>query len=171
MTRPTRNRIVAAVLVVGLAAGLFLVVTGGDGSEPTTTTTTEDTTSTTVAPSGDPLPLEDTSQAAIESLTGLALPDTATDFLTARSDDARQLDVTFLMPSDAVAGFITASGLPQPVADERVVIHSSPLWKLNPAEGSPVSGTSDTYDSVRRAVELVTEQDGTVRARIVVTAA
>jgi hypothetical protein len=165
MTRSRRNLVVAVLLVLGLAAGLVLVLTGGDEESASTTTSAV----TTTAPEVDPLPLEDTSQAALEELTGLVVPAEATGFLTARLDDDRQLDMTFVMPAASVPAFIAASGLPQPVADERVVIHSSPLWKLNPTEGAALSGVSDSYGTVDRSVELVTEADGTVRARIVVT--
>lgn len=154
------------MLIVGLAVGLGLVVAGG-GDDATTTTTT------TLAPSeqGEPLPLDDVSQAAIAELTGLAFPADATEFLTANTDDDRQLDITFVMPTAAVAGFVSGSGLPDPVADQRVVVHSSPLWKLNPDETTPISGISDTSGDVARSVELLTQDDGTVRARIVITAA
>lgn len=174
MTRSTRNVVVAVVLGVGLAAGIFLVVTGGDDSSDTPTTTTIADTPAGADPTADqrdPLPLEDTSQAAIEELTGLVVPDDATDFLTARLDSGRQLDVTFVVPAASVDAFVADSGLPEPVVDERVVIHSSPLWKLNPDPGTTLRGTSDSYDAVDRAVELIAEPDGTVRTRIVITSA
>ena len=99
------------------------------------------------------------------------MPPDAADFLTARLDDDRQLDITFTMPAAAVDGFVEGSGLPEPVADQRVVLHSSPLWKLNPDAGTSVSGSSDTLGEVNRSVELVTESDGVVRARVVITSA
>jgi hypothetical protein len=152
------------------------VLTGDDASDAPATTTEADTPaagSPTDDPgaSREPLPLDDTSQDAVEELTGLAVPTEASEFLTARLDDGRQLDVTFVVPAAAVDAFVTGSGLPEPVADERVVLHSSPLWKLNPDEGSTLAGTSDEFGSVQRAVELVTQPDGNVRARIVITSA
>ena len=95
MRRSRRNLVVAVLLVLGLAAGLALVLTGGDEESATTTTSAV----TTTAPEVDPLPLEDTSQAALEELTGLVVPAEATGFLTARLDDDRQLDMTFVMPA------------------------------------------------------------------------
>lgn len=172
MSRSTRNVVVAMVLGAGLVVGLFLVITGGgDDAPPATEPTTESTgpSGVTAADDSAPLPLEDTSQDAIERLTGLAVPEGSTDFLTARLDDGRQLDVTFVMPADSVEGFVAQSGLPELVADERVVIHSSPLWNLNPDDGTTLVGASDTYESVDRAVEVLTAPDGTVRARIVIT--
>lgn len=170
MTRGRRNVIVAVVLALGLVAGLALVLSGGgDQADDTTTSSAPSTTL------GDPLPLEDTSQAALTELSGLVFPADAADFLTARTDDGRQLDVSFVMPATSVAGFVEASGLPEPVADERVIAHSSPLWKLNPEAGTTLAGVADTYDgdtdgTVSRSVELVTAPDGTVRARIVIAA-
>lgn len=173
MTRGRRNAVVAIVLLVGLVAGIVLVLTGGDddGDASGDSTTTTAATGDSPAAEREPLPLEDTSQAAIAELTGLAFPPDATDFLTARLDDDRQLDITFVMPAAQVATFVSGSGLPEPVADERVVTHSSPLWKLNPEQGTALSGVADTVDGVDRAVELVSEADGTVRARIVITTA
>jgi hypothetical protein len=173
VTRGRRNAVVAIVLLVGLVAGIVLVLTGGDddGDASGDSTTTTAATGDSPAAEREPLPLEDTSQAAIAELTGLAFPPEATDFLTARLDDDRQLDITFVMPAAQVATFVSGSGLPEPVADERVVTHSSPLWKLNPEQGTALSGVADTVDGVDRAVELVSEADGTVRARIVITTA
>lgn len=171
MTRSRRNVVVALLLAAGLVAGLALVLFGGDDrSGDTDRSTTSSSAPSTTAPS-DPLPLDDTSQAAIEELTGLSVPADATDFLTARQDDDRQLDLTFVMPASSVAGFVAESGLPQPEADQRVVTHSSPLWKLNPEQGTALSGATDSYGEVDRAVELVTETDGRVRARVVITPA
>jgi len=180
-----RNLAIAAVLVIGSGVGAWLVITGGatepaddapsqtrdgvaQGSESggADATTTEEP-----APQRSPLPLDDLSQPAVAELGGLAVPTDATEFLTARLDDDRQLDITFTMPAAAVDAFVQGSGLPEPVADQRVVLHSSPLWKLNPDAGTPVSGTNDTAGEVNRSVELVSEGDGVVRARVVLTSA
>lgn len=175
MTRSRRNLVVGAVLAVGFVVGLSLVLFGGEDDEPAgddrasqPTDPANTTTSEPLEP-GAPLPLGDLSQPAVSELTGLQFPPDARDFLTARLDDDRQLDITFVLPAESVATFISDSGLPEPVADQRVVLHSSPLWKLNPEEGAPISGILDETDDVRRAVELVTEPDGSVRARVVIT--
>jgi hypothetical protein len=187
--------VIIGLLLLGLVAGVVLVVTGGsadddtpdaDGTEPTAT-----------------LPFDRVSMADIEEWSGLDVPDDAEGFLTARVGDG-QLDVTFAMASDDEAGFVSGSALPEPVAGERQVLHSSPLWKLNPGaesdEDSPateptapadstdttlaeapdadtevvadvaVRATADTHEDIRRAVELVDEGTDTVRARIVLTA-
>jgi hypothetical protein len=175
VTRSRRNLVVGAVLAVGFVVGLSLVLLGGEDEEPTgddgTAQPTDPSDTTTSAPlePGAPLPLDDLSQPAISELTGLQFPADTRDFLTARLDDDRQLDITFVLPPASVATFISGSGLPEPVADQRVVLHSSPLWKLNPEQGAPISGILDETDGVRRAVELVTEPDGSVRARVVIT--
>ena len=170
MTRGRRNLVVGVVLILGFVAGLALVLLGGDDDVPSAADPTI-TSTTTPAPMepGAPLPLDDLSQAAVAELTELEIPADARDFLTARLDDDRQLDITFVLPATAVDAFVADSGLPEPVADQRVVLHSSPLWKLNPEPGTELSGVLDETERVRRAVELVTEADGSVRARVVIT--
>ncbi|MFZ4517473.1 MAG: hypothetical protein ACOYOP_03740 [Microthrixaceae bacterium] len=161
-----RRLLVAIGLVVLAAVGVFLVVTGGDDPTPAGTASSPSTPGT-----GRPtstLPLKDTSLAAVEQFSGLAVPASATDLLTARLENDRQLDLTFVMPADAEEEFLTGSGLPPLTADNRVVIHSSPLWKLNP--GVPLRGVADVRDGVNRAVELVPEPDGRIRARITLQA-
>jgi hypothetical protein len=165
VTRRRRNIVVAIVLGIGLVVGVSLVVTGGDDTEPTTSTQAP-----TTAPSA-PLPLDDLSSAGISEFTGLVVPPDATDFLTARLDSDRQLDLTFVTTAEGAAAFVEASGLPEPVADERIVLHSSPLWKLNPEDDVTLRSTQDTVDGVRRAVELLESADGSVRARVVITSA
>lgn len=174
MTRGRRNLVVGVVLALGFVVGISLVLLGGgdDSAEPGTTTEPVDASrapaSAPMEP-GAPLPLDDLSLAAVSELTGLRVPATATEFLTARLDDDRQLDVTFVLTAEAVDAFVADSGLPEPVADQRVVLHSSPLWKLNPEPGTDLRGVLDETGDVRRAVELVTEPDGSVRARVVIT--
>jgi hypothetical protein len=165
VTRRRRNIVVAIVLGVGLVVGVALVVTGGGGTDATTTTQAP-----TTAPTA-PLPLDDLSSAGISGFTGLIVPADATDFLTARLDSDRQLDLTFVTTPEGAASFIEASGLPEPVADERIVLHSSPLWKLNPEDEVSLRSTQDTVDGVHRAVELLESTDGSVRARVVITSA
>lgn len=181
MIRPRgrSNLVIGLVLFAGLVLALGLIILGGgddatdDDAAPSSTTTT----SLPTPPPGVTLPLEQLSASAVAQLTGLAFPPDMTDFLTARLDGDTQLDVTFVMPEAAVAEFIESSGLPAPTADERLVLHSSPLWKVNPDEGTTLSSTTDTTDatdatqSVRRVVELVGDGSGTIRARIVITPA
>ena len=90
----------------------------------------------------------------------------ASGFLTTFPEARTQLDVSFTLPPDQVAAFVSGSGLAAPVAGTRVITHSSPLWKLNP-EGT-VAGVTDTTSGVARAVETVPEGDK-VRVRIVLT--
>lgn len=145
------------VLVAGLAVGGCLVLTGGESSP---------TTSVAPAPSSRPpntLPLGDTSIAGVEALSGLDIPDGAADFLTARTDAERQLDVTFTLAPADEAAFLAGSGLPPLGADARVIMHSSPLWKLNP--DAPIRGAADIRGDVNRAVELTPEGDR-VRVRV-----
>ncbi len=176
MTRRTRNSLIGALLAAGLVVGLFLVVTGADDTDDTDENVPTEGTSkdpaTSVVERGGPLELPaELTQDAVAALSGLAIPATATEFLTARLDDDRQLDVTFVLPADSVDAFVTESGLPEPEDDRRVVLHSSPLWKLNPDDGTTIRGTSDSVDGVNRSVELLVAEDGSVRARVVLTSA
>ena len=115
------------------------------------------------------LPLDDLSVTAITKMSGLTFPTDMTEFLTSRGDTNRQLDLTFVIPSASAATFLADSGLPAPVANKRVVFHSSPLWKVNPPEGSTISSSQGKFGQVKRAVELVGESPGFIRARVVIT--
>jgi len=188
----SRDVLVVALLTAGLLAGLVMAVFGAGGQSDPTTTTSTSTDANGEATSAT-LPLDDLSLGAIESWSGLEVPDGAEDFLTARMGDS-QLDVTFTMPSEDEAAFVAGSGLSEPQPGERQILHSSPLWKLNPgdddegtASDTPeaddpstsegpipavvIRGVADRHDDVLRAVELVDEGPGTVRVRIVLTAA
>lgn len=171
--------LLGAAAVALVVIGVVLVVTDTDTETPAPApdgrsggTDATDATPGGTADGSAPavtLPLQDTSQAAVEDLTGLVLPAGTADFLTAQLDDGTQLDVTFTIPVAAADSFVSASGLPTPVEGDRVVIHSSPLWKLNP-EGA-IRGALDTSGQVSRAVELVPEGTDRLRARVVITPA
>lgn len=164
----------AAAVVLGI--GLILIEKNPGKSEAqaqtatqadSTETDSEQGTSTTM--SVNTLPLDDLSVTAITEMSGLTFPTDMTEFLTSRGDKNRQLDLTFVIPSASAATFLADSGLPAPVANKRVVIHSSPLWKVNPQEGSTISSSQGTFGQVKRAVELVGESPGFIRARVVIT--
>ena len=181
----TRDVVIVGVLLLGLLAGLALVITGGDSEPPEETAAPRPT-----------LP-EDTSMAALEEWAGLSFPQGTDDLLTARPS-GDQLDVTFTMPADAEQAFVEGSDLPELVPGDRQVLHSSPLWRLNPGgdpaqEGdeststtapdgtgsstSPttapqpeIRGASDVHEGVGRAVEVIEESAGTLRVRAVLVA-
>lgn len=164
----------AIFLAAGLALGIGLVIIGGNEADtpaPSTTTApaTEGDAPASTATPGVTLPLTDLSAAAVSQLTGLVFPADMTEFLTAKLDTDTQLDVTFVMPTASTAAFLADSGLPAPTADERLILHSSPLWKLNPDEGTTLSSTQGDAGGVRRVVELLGDGSGTIRARIVIT--
>jgi hypothetical protein len=155
-----------ALVVLALAAvvlGTWMVVTGGDDGA----TAAEPAGSGGAGESGPAmrLDLDDTSMQGVRDLSGLAVPDSAQDFLTARLEDGTQLDITFTLDPAEEAAFVAGSGLPAPAEGLRVITHSSPMWKLNP-EGE-IRGAGDTVDGVRRSVELV-EEDGRTRVRAVI---
>lgn len=150
--RPVVRFGVPVVLVALAAVGVWLVVSGsGDPDE---------------AGPGQ-LAIDGTDVASIEELAGIEVPEGAADFLTARIDDDSQLDVTFTISPDDESAFVVDSGLPDPVAEQRVITHASPLWELNVDE--TIRGAADSTGSVNRAVELV-EEDGRTRVRLVLTA-
>lgn len=167
MSNSTKLRLLGALAVVLVVVGIVLVVTGDD--EPTGPSTTTTTVADGQAPTAT-LPLDDTSVEGVSSMAGLVVPDGAKDFLTAATENKAQLDVTFTLPSDQVEAFVSGSGFPALVEGEKVVTHSSPLWKLNP-EGTE-SGAADSVPvdgvTVVRAVETVPEGDR-VRVRLVLT--
>ena len=184
-TRRRNNLIVLVVLLAGLVVGMTLVVFGGDGDDDATADgpvlggtqpVDDDVTAPGIEGEDDPrgvLPLDDVefTVAGIEEYTGIVVPDDAEGFLTGRLDNDRQLDVTFLFPAEDEAEFLEASQLPEPVEGQRVVLHGSALWDLNPPGGVEIRGATDTFDDVRRAFELVEETPGVLRARIVITSA
>ena len=161
-----------AVLVLLAILGLTLLLVGNDDSPATGDSTAGDT-----ATSGARLELTDTDSESVSALASLDLPPSASGFLTARLDDDSQLDVTFTMEPADEAAFLAGSGLPEPVADERVIFHASPLWELN-AEGATIRGATDTTAAgqepasgmapVRRSLEIVDEGE-VLRVRLVVT--
>ncbi len=155
---PLGRLLVLALLLLGLVVGGCLVITGG-GDDSADTTLPSRPTST--------LPLGDLSITGIESLSGIDVPEGAADSLSARLDGDRQLDVTFTITPEQLAAFISSSGLPPVTEGNRVILHSSPLWKLNP--GTPISGVADIRDATNRAVEVTPEGDR-LRVRITLQA-
>lgn len=168
MSNSTKLRLLGALAVVLVVVGIVLVVTGDDEATGPSTTTT--TVADGQAPTAT-LPIDDTSVEGVSALAGLVVPEGVRDFLTAATENRAQLDVTFTLPPEQVAAFVTGSGFPALVEGDQVVTHSSPLWKLNP-EGTE-SGAADSVESpggvtVVRAVETVPEGDR-VRVRLVLT--
>lgn len=113
-----RDVLIVVLLIAGLLSGLVLVVVSGGATPPTT------------APEVLATIPSDLSRDSVEAWSGLVLPASAADFLTASVGS--QLDVTFTMSPDDVDAFVSESALPAPEPERRVVLHSSPLWKLNP---------------------------------------
>jgi hypothetical protein len=171
--RGRKDVLVAIFLVAGLALGVGLVVLGSEDSDapsaPSTTAEAEDQTPVRTATPGVTLPLSDLSEAAVSELSGLVFPADMSEFLTAKLDTDTQLDVTFVMPAASTAAFVADSGLPAPTADERLILHSSPLWKLNPDEGTTLSSTQGDAGGVHRVVELIGDDSENIRVRVVVT--
>jgi len=164
----------AAALVLGI--GLILIEkkpatseAQGQTANQTDPAETDSDKSSSTTMSVNTLPLDDLSVTAITKMSGLSFPTDMTEFLTSRGETNRQLDLTFVIPSASAATFLADSGLPAPVANKRLVFHTSPLWKVNPPEASTISSSQGKFGQVKRAVELVGESPGFIRARVVIT--
>ena len=173
-----RNVIIGIVLVAGFALGVGLVLIPDDGTPAQTVEEDGATNGGSDSGSGSgslPAPrsleIDDTSMASIAELTDMEFPASAEQFQTAATEDLTQLDVSFTIPTSDEAAFLSGSGLSEPVEDERTILHSSPLWKLNADGTSTIRGVADSTDTVNRAVELVPEGEGRTRVRIVITPA
>lgn len=175
--RGRANGLIAIALLAGLVLGLGLIFLPADSSDdapdrepsPEATLADEDPDATDPPTPGVTLPLQDLSADAVEEFTGLRFPADMTEFLTAKLDSNTQLDITFDMPTASTEAFLSESGLPAPTPDERLILHSSPMWKLNPDEGTTLSSSTSVAEGVRRVVELVGDGSGTIVVRIVVT--
>jgi hypothetical protein len=153
--------------VLAVIVGVTLVVTGGEEAARPGPTTTQPERG-----SGPTLPLAgaELDVAGVERISGLEVPAEATDFLSASLDRRSQLDVTFTIAPDQESALLRGSGLPEAVPGERVILHSSPLWELNPEGDAEIRGTAGERDGVQRALELVPEGDR-LRVRVVITPA
>jgi hypothetical protein len=162
-----RRTAVAAALLVLTTGALGTACSRDDGPAAPRTTTTQAGPAAT-------LPFSSVSQAELARQTGLVFPAGTADFLTAQLQNRAQLDVTFTLPADQAAAFVTDSNLKEPVAGKRVVTHTSPLWKLNvdgEIRGAVRTVTTPDGAKLRLAVELVDEPGGRVRVRMVVSPA
>lgn len=167
---------VASVALVLAAGAVACSDDEHDGAASSTTTAagaTADGASGPGSTTAATLPFDSVTRDELAEAAELDLPAGTADFLTARLPDRSQLDVTFTVATDEAQGFVTGSGLPTPVAGDRMILHASPLWELNP--GSEIRGAQDTVPGpdgvdLRRAVELV-DEDGRVRVRMVITPA
>lgn len=163
-----RTAVGAALLLtatLGLSAGTGC--SRDDGPAAVAQSTTRPTVTAT-------LPFERSTQASLGELLGIRWTPGTADFLTAQLGDRRQLDVTLTVPAAEAGALLGSAGLPEPRPGERVVRHSSPLWKLNPdgeLRGATTTVRTPDGDRLRLAYELVDEPGGRVRVRLVVTPA
>lgn len=169
-------------MAIGLGVATTLIVLGGDDGNRVTNADEQSatdgggtlTSSNPSNPSGSPdpsdpassgdnadatsptLPSIDMTADELSRLGGLEFPEDMTDFRSVALENNLQFDITFTIPASSVDTFIRDSELPTPVEGNRVLIHASPLWDMNPPEGTTVAASKDRHGDVDRAVELLT---------------
>lgn len=152
------RRVGALLAALVLTCGLAACSSDDDGSAPPTT---------------DPssFPLQSPSAEEVAEATGLAFPSSMTEYRSANSPTAAQLEIGFTMSAAEVESFAAASGL-ELVPDERVIIHSSPVWGDQNPPGDLRSGTA-LKGRYRSEVEIRTNwsetQPDAAAVRVLVT--
>lgn len=181
---PKLNVAVAFILAIGLGVSVTLIVLGGRRSNDSERRPTDsaERTGSTRGPGGSDgsrpptatLPENKGTSAALSELSGLVFPTDMTDFRSVVYTNNEQIDLTFSAPSSSVERFVIDSKLPAPTSGERLLIHGSPLWSLNPEKGTTISSTEDTHQKVHRTVELIADSSdpgALVQVRISLTPA
>lgn len=146
MKRST-NIALASVALAATLLGLWLVFSPGSDDSETSA-----------------LEFEDSGIDEVAKRAGFDFPDSTEEFLTTQPDGQAQMDITFTAEETEVDEFLVDSNLPPAKAGERVILHSSPLWDLNP--DSEISSSVGNHGGIGRTVEI-TDEDGRSRIRIV----
>ncbi len=146
MKRST-NIALACVALAATLLGLWLVFSPGSDESETSA-----------------LGFEDSSIDEVARRAGFDFPGSTEEFLTAQPDGQAQMDITFTAEESEVDEFLVDSNLPPKKAGERVILHSSPLWELNP--DSEISSSVGSHGGIGRTVEI-TDEDDRSRIRIV----
>jgi hypothetical protein len=120
------------------------IVAGGCSKDPT-----PGGAPTTVT--GPTLPFTAPSATELGDAAGIAFPTSKTGYRSVQLD-ADQIDVTFQMPAAEVDEFVDASALGPLEEGLRTIVHSSPVWQLDPAER--VRGAETTRNGLRRSLEV-----------------
>jgi hypothetical protein len=115
-------------------------------------------------------PLQSPTAEEVEAATGLVFPDSVADYRSANSPTAAQLEIGFTMSAAEVESFAASSGLTL-VPDERIIIHSSPVWgDQNPAgdlrSGTVRKGRYETKVEVRTNFSETQPDDAAVRVLV-----
>lgn len=177
---PKLNIAIAFALAIGLSLAVTLIVLGSRNTEdqdssptPTASGANPGTSSRPAAGSSSvTFPQVEGSSSALGELSGLVFPSDMSDFRSVVYTNEAQIDLTFKLPAAAVDGFINDSGLPAPTAGQRLLIHGSPLWGLNPEGDVTISSSEDDHGKVHRTVELIrakAEPDAAVEVRVSLT--
>ena len=124
---------------------------------------------------GPTLPLGEAPTAdEVSEVAGLVWPPSMEGYRSVRLDPG-ELDVTFRLPNAEVARFVEDSGFDRLQPGRRIVDqHMSPLWEVNPPDGSTTAWAESKVDGILRRLEVVTASgaeagDATVRLVIAAT--
>ncbi|MFI5044247.1 MAG: hypothetical protein ACHQDC_05600 [Acidimicrobiales bacterium] len=157
---------VVVCVIVSFAAACSDDSGSSESGERPASTTADATTAAT-------LPFTSPTKDQIGTEASLVFPAGTSDFLTAELTGRQQIDVTFTFPTADREAFEQGSKL-RLEDGKRVVLHASPLWKLNP--GTPIRGGIDRVSApdgvkLNRTVELTDESADRTRVRMVLTPA
>jgi hypothetical protein len=124
---------ISAVIAVGAAGCSKSTTAGGSGSTTTT--------------AGQSLPFEGSpSQAVLAEAAGLSFPTSVSGYRSVRITGS-ELNVSFTIAATDVDTFLSGSHLGALTPNKRIILHSSPVWDLNP------TGTVESAVSSRRGLE------------------
>jgi hypothetical protein len=145
----TRSRHVS-LKAVSLAAVLVWVIVVGACSS----STSERGSGSTTTAAGKALPFVDSpSQAVLAAAAGLTFPDSVAGYRSVRVTTS-ELNVSFTVAAADLDAFVTGSHLGTLTPNKRIILHSSPVWDLNPT--GTVQSAVSTRRGLERGVEVVT---------------
>jgi hypothetical protein len=93
------------------------------------------------------------SQAVLAEAAGLNFPASVSGYRSVRITGS-ELNVSFTIAATDVDPFVSGSHLGALVANKRIILHSSPVWDLNPT--GTVQSAVSRRRGIERGVEVVT---------------
>jgi hypothetical protein len=139
------------VTVLSGVAISVVVALGAAGCSKSPTAGTSGATTTTT---GQSLPFQGSpSQAVLAEAAGLNFPTSVSGYRSVRITGS-ELNVSFTIAAADVDMFVSGSHLGTLTANKRIILHSSPVWDLNPT--GTVQSAVNSRRGVERGVEVVT---------------